>query len=314
MVSVKRSRIVVAGELNVDLIASGLEFAPEFDRDTLAESFEMALGGASANFACGAARLGNDVTFVSKVGRDSFGDFCLKALRDLGLSTRDVRRDSEIRTGVSIAISTTRDRMFVTYLGTISRVEFDEIPWSRLKGYDHLHLTSYFLQDRLRPRVPELFDRARSMGLTTSFDPNDDPSKQWDASIRDVFSRTDVLFLNESEAASVTGETTTRAALRALGKLVPTAVVKLGRRGATAIEGGRVVRVPGFKVAAVDTTGAGDTFAAGFVTARLDGHPLEECLRRANACGALCAMMPGATANQPDRAALERFLAAHSTN
>ena len=101
------------------------------------------------------------------------------------------------------------------------------------------------------------------------------------------------------------------AALKALGKEVSCAVIKLGARGALAIKNGEVSSVAGFKVDPADTTGAGDSFAAGFVSSYLRGRPVPECLCVGNACGALSTLQAGGTAGQPTRQTLKRFLDAH---
>jgi sugar/nucleoside kinase (ribokinase family) len=300
--------VVVIGELNVDAVATGLTQEPKLGLEIIAADFQLALGSASAIFACGVAKLGHEVTFISLVGRDDFGEFCLAALRDAGVSTRHVVRDPAEKTGITLALSTRRDRALVTYLGAISALRYEHVRMNLLKGKSHLHLTSYFLQEGLRPSFPRIFGEARSMGLTTSFDPNSDPTSSWGEEIWDVLAHTDILFLNKAEALQLTRTRDARAALRALAARVPCAVIKLGPKGAVAARGGETASAPGFKVDALDTTGAGDTFAAGFVSAHLRGLPLEECLRAGNACGALSTLKAGGTANQPGPGELKRFL------
>ena len=296
------------GELNVDALATGLTQAPKLGAEILATDFQMALGSASAIFASGVAKLGHEVTFISRVGRDDFGDFCLAALREAGISTRHVLRDPSEKTGITLALSTPRDRALVTYLGAIASLAYEHVRMPLLKGKSHLHLTSYFLQEGLRPSFARLFEEARAMGLTTSFDPNSDPTSSWGDEIWEVISHTDILFLNKTEALQLTRTRDVRRALKALAERVNCAVVKLGPQGAIGARGGEVASAPGFKVDALDTTGAGDTFASGFVSAHLRGLSLEECLRTGNACGALSTLKAGGTANQPDRSALKRFL------
>src|SRR5215213_7796849 len=306
------SGVVVIGELNVDAVATGLAQEPKLGLEIIAEDFQMTLGSASAIFASGVAKLGHEVTFVSKVGLDDFGDFCLEALRAGGIHVRHVLRDPSEKTGITLALSTRKDRALVTYLGAISSLRYEDLRTSLLKGRSHLHLTSYFLQEGLRPSFARIFAEARAAGLTTSFDPNSDPTSKWGEEIWEVLAHTDILFLNRDEALQLTRARDTRGALKALGVRVPCAVIKLGAKGAVAIKDGGVANAPGFKVDALDTTGAGDTFAAGFVSAHLEGLSLVECLRRGNACGALSTLKAGGTANQPDREALERFLREHS--
>jgi sugar/nucleoside kinase (ribokinase family) len=305
-------RILVIGELNVDIVATGVRQLPEIGAEVLAEDCELTIGSASAIFAAGIAKLGYPVTFVSQVGQDRFGDFCIAALKDAGISTRYVRRKAKDKTGVTIALSNTRDRALITFPGAIASFSAKDCDISLMKRHHHLHLTSYYLQRALKPSFPALFRHAKAAGLTTSFDPNSDPNQKWSRSINSVLKYTDVLFVNEREAKALTRRMNKREALKALGQLVPCAVVKQGPGGAVAIQNDEVIAAPGFQVKAVDTTGAGDSFAAGFVSAYVRRVPLTECLRIANACGALSTLAPGGTPGQPTQEELQRFLKANA--
>jgi sugar/nucleoside kinase (ribokinase family) len=301
--------VIVIGELNIDAVASGLSEAPRMGGEILASEFRLTLGSASAIFACGVAKLGHDVTFIARVGSDYFGKFCLAALREAGISTRRILRDKDLKTGVTISLSTRHDRALVTYPGAIAALGPEDVNRSRLKGHSHLHMTSYFLQTRLQASFPQIFREARELGLTTSFDPNSDPSHRWSQRVREVFAYTDLLFLNQTEALQLTRARTPREALKVLGKEVPCAVIKLGARGALAIKDGEVTSAAGFTVKTTDTTGAGDSFAAGFVSCYIRGLPITACLDAANACGALSTLQAGGTAGQPSRRVLKNFLA-----
>jgi len=314
MSGLQRPKILVIGELNVDIVATGLRSAPEMGAEILAEDCELTLGSASAIFAAGLAKLGHNVTFVSQVGRDYFGDFCLRTLQQLGVATRHVVRNANEKTGVTIALSGKRDRALVTHTGAVATLSAASIDPALMKRHDHLHLTSYYLQKALQPSFSDLFRRAKEMGLTTSFDPNSDPSNKWNRSIDGVLRYTDVLFVNDREAAKLTRSKTPKAALTALRTKVRCAVIKRGSRGAIAINDGATAAHAGFKVTAVDTTGAGDSFDAGFLSAYLRKAPLTECLRIGNACGALSATRVGGTAGQPSEPELQAFLRANGAN
>jgi sugar/nucleoside kinase (ribokinase family) len=301
-------RIVVVGELNVDLVVTGLNTAPIFGQEILAANFEMTLGSASAIFACGVAKLGNDVTFISQVGHDDIGKFCLEALRQAGISTERVRQDANLKTGVTISLSTPDDRALVTFLGAIAELGIEHVPVTDFEGHSHLHATSYFLQHNLRPFFPTILRKAKRYGLTTSFDPNSDPTSDWKESIWEVISQTDILFLNEPESLRLTRRADVGDALRHLSEVLPCAVIKLGPKGAMATRNGETVFVEGFKLDAVDTTGAGDSFAAGFLQGFLEGQDLRACLVFGNACGALSTLKAGGTTNQPTREQLADFL------
>lgn len=292
----------------MDLIATGLAEPPTLGHEVLASDFQIALGSASAIFACGISRLGYPVTFISQVGDDQFGEFCLGMLRRAGLQTDKVIKAPQLNTGVTLVLSARSDRALVTYLGAIAELEGERIPLEVLDGHSHLHMTSYFLQRKLQPYFPRLFAEARQRGLTTSFDPNADPALGWKGEIREVIAGADILFVNEPEARQLTNREDVNEALRALGETVPCVVIKLGSKGAAAIRDNEIEFVPGFQVETVDTTGAGDSFAAGFVHGFLERRRLRECLELGNACGALSTLQAGGTAGQPDSVQLNHFL------
>jgi sugar/nucleoside kinase (ribokinase family) len=312
MSRLQRPKILVIGELNVDIVATGLRSVPEMGAEILAERCELTLGSASAIFAAGLAKLGHRVTFFSHVGQDYLGDICLKALKQSGVSTRHVTRKVEEKTGVTIALSGKHDRALVTYAGAVATFKADSIDETMISKHDHLHLTSYYLQTGLRPSFAELFRQAKAAGLTTSFDPNSDPRDKWDRNIDSVLNYTDVLFVNEREAMKLTRSNATDDALKTLGTKVNCAVVKRGVCGAAAIQNEKIVNDRGFRIKAIDTTGAGDSFDAGFLWAYLRQAPLGECLRIGNACGALSAMSVGGTAGQPTPQELQEFIRANT--
>jgi sugar/nucleoside kinase (ribokinase family) len=302
--------VIVIGELNVDMVASGLTEPPQMGGEIMAADFELTLGSASAIFACGVVKLGHSVTFISQVGVDDFGKFSLAALRAAGIPTNNILRNRSIKTGITISLSTRQDRALVTYPGATVSLNYGRLKMALLKGQRHLHMTSYFLQTGLRPSFPRIFREARRMGLTTSFDPNSDPENSWDGGISDVLAETDVLFLNEAEALRLTHARSVQGALKILRQRVSCAVIKLGAKGAVAIKDGEVTSAPGFKIEALDTTGAGDSFDAGFISTYLRGASLAECLRAGNACGALSTLKAGGTGGQPDGRTLKKFLMA----
>jgi sugar/nucleoside kinase (ribokinase family) len=300
--------VAVIGELNVDLVASGLNSAPVLGREVLAEDFQTVLGSASAIFACGAARLGHPVSFFCRVGNDEYGRFCLDCLEKAGISTENVRIVPTSKTGVTISLSTRSDRALVTVLGTISELRYNDLDLQALQGHSHLHMTSFFLQTALRPSFPRILRHARKRGLTTSFDPNSDPLSSWGSDVWRVVDETTILFINEEEALHLTRKTNVKQALAHLAERAPCVVIKLGARGAIAAADGEIVSAPPFKVSPLDTTGAGDSFAAGFVHAFLSGRDLRGCLVEGNACGALSTLQVGGTGGQPDEKSLSKFL------
>ena len=162
------AKILVAGELNPDMILHGCGAFPTAGKEVLARDFAMVLGSASAICAMGLARLGNAVSFLSRIGTDLWGSFCLEILKRGGLDISNVIQDPALKTGVTVSFSSSKDRALVTFPGAIAELDEQDIPDKTLKEFDHLHVSSYYLQQRLRPGCRRLFDRAGKLGLTTS--------------------------------------------------------------------------------------------------------------------------------------------------
>lgn len=305
-------RVLCAGEINVDLILQDRSAFPVLGKEVLVEDSQLVLGSATAIMAMGLARLGTPVAFVGRVGDDVWGRYCLEAMagRDIDLSR--VIRGGALKTGVTVSITHPADRALVTYLGAISALTGADVPDAAMAGLDHLHVSSFFLQEGLRPHLPDLFARAHRAGLTTSLDTGFDPSGQWDGGLRETLRETDLFFPNEVELAALTGSEDPAEGLRRLGGGRTRVVAKLGKDGAAALDGGEVVRVPAYPVEAVDTTGAGDSFNAGFLHRWLAAAPLVECLRLGAACGALSTRGLGGTATQPTLAEAEALVRQHA--
>lgn len=290
--------IVIAGEINVDLIFTGVPALPQFGRETLAETYVQCPGSSSMILAMGLARLGDPVHFVGCCGNDAFGRFCIEALRDRGIDTAAVIPDDDLRTGVTVAMSSHGDRALLTWPGAIAELGADDVSDADLASAQHLHVSSYYLQTKLRPQLGELFARAHAAGLTTSLDPGSDPEQRWGRELIDVLRHVDVFLPNQSEACAISGTGTPEEALHALANGSTRIIVKAGSRGAMTLDAGQVLLTPGYTTNAVDTTGAGDSFNAGFLHARLRGWPVLDCLRWGNACGALSTRGIGGTAAQ----------------
>ncbi len=290
--------ILVVGELNADLILRG-DVTPAFGQvEKLIGDATLTLGSSSAIFACGAARLGLRVTFVGKVGDDEFGRFVLHELAARGVDTSGVVIDPSIKTGLSVILSRPEDRAILTFSGSIAALRFDEIDMALLRQARHLHLGSYFLLDALRADVPRLFETARAHGLSTSLDTNYDPAEAWDGGLANVLRHTDMFLPNETELCAIAGTRDRDAALENLTR-VPCVAVKLGAEGAVARRGSETAHAAGPSVQVVDTTGAGDTFDAGFIYGFMNGWELERVLQFACVCGALSTRAAGGTTAQP---------------
>ncbi|MCW5963414.1 MAG: sugar kinase [Bryobacterales bacterium] len=301
-------RILVAGEINADLICQGYREFPAPGKETLVDDFAITLGSASAICAAGLARLGNSTAFIGKVGADLWGDYCLEFLARLGVDVSRVEKSPALKTGITISISSHRDRALVTYLGAITALREGDIPDDLLRGFQHVHVSSFFLQEGLRPGLPRLFARATALGLTTSLDSGFDPAEQWAPDLHEVLAHTDVFLPNEVELAAISGCNETKPALEALRNGRTVVAAKLGANGAAALVDGGLVEAPPITVTPVDTTGAGDSFNAGFLHAWLRGMPVATCLRAGTFTGGKSTEAMGGTGGQPDAAMLDAWL------
>lgn len=293
-------RVLVVGELNVDLVMQGYHAFPAPGREVLVDDFLMTLGSASAIAAAGLAKLGTPVSFYSRIGRDPWAAHCLDTLTAAGVDVSRLVFDEGLKTGVTVSISSSVDRALVTFPGSIEAVTPADAAGVSLAGFHHLHVSSYFLQAQLRPAIPELFQRATAEGVTTSLDPGFDPDETWQG-LPECLANVDLFFPNETELQGVSGSEALDSGLRALGNGRTMTVVKLGPLGCATLDGGEVLRVPSPSVEPVDTTGAGDSFNAGFLDAWLRGESLTSCLHAAAFCGATSTRAVGGSTGQASR-------------
>jgi sugar/nucleoside kinase (ribokinase family) len=235
----------------------------------------------------------------------------VRALAARGVDTRRIARSEQLKTGATISLSTAHDRALLTFPGTIAALESSRIDPAWFAEARHVHVASYFLQPRLASGLADLLAVARRTGATISLDTGWDPAERWDGGLPAVLEQVDIFLPNEIEARCITGLPHVEEALERLAGKVPVVVIKLGAQGAIARRAQEIARVPSLPVEVVDTTGAGDSFDAGFVYGYLQGLPLTECLRVAVACGSLSTRAAGGTTAQPT---LAEVLAAGAAN
>jgi sugar/nucleoside kinase (ribokinase family) len=268
--------LLVIGDCNPDLLVAGADVVPEFgQREKLVDTGRLLVGGSASIFACGAARLGLAVALVATVGDDAFGSFMLERVGERGVDTSGCRSVAGVDTGLTVALVRDGDRAMLTAPGAIPLLTAEMVPAALVASARHVHVASYHLLDGLRPGLPALVAAAHAAGATVSVNPQGEVGDGSGAELRALVPAIDLLLLNEQEH-------------RSLGTVNgPLVVVKHGPGGAAAHTAGGVVRAVGHPVEAVDTTGAGDSFDAGFLAAWLAGEPPERALALGNACGAL---------------------------
>ena len=282
--------VITFGDMCVDLIVSGADVVPRFGQvEKLVDDYVVELGGSCCIFACQAARLGLRAGILGRVGDDNFGRLILRRLDECGVDTRHVIVDPALKTGLGIALCQGSDRAILTYLGSLAALGPDDVSDEFLASARHLHHGSFFLHSGLRPHIPEIFRRARELGLTISLDTNWDPEERWNSTLAESLLLTDLFLPNEQEALHISGCAGLEEAVAWLharglpaGAVV---VVKRGVHGARVYDGDRVVECTVTPATGGDSVGAGDSFDAGFLAGWLHGLPPSQCLDIACRCG-----------------------------
>lgn len=289
--------IVIAGEINLDLILSGLPEEMPRERELLADGFTMTLGSSSAILAHNLARLGVSVGFICSLGSDPLGAIAFDYLRKANVDlSRTLKSRSGTGTGVTVLLTHSADRHILTFPGTMTEMRVEDLDLSYITSARHFHLSSLFLQKGMQHGLPTLFRQLKEAGLTLSLDTNDDPDDRWESGLQELLSLVDIVLPNESEACRMTGMQDVEQAAERLAQQVPLVVVKCGSRGALVRFLGRRWFVKSVPVTPVDTIGAGDSFNAGFLKAFLEGSFPEDCAAYANRVAALSTQRAGGIA------------------
>jgi len=271
------ARVVCAGHLNWD-VTLRVPALPDPDGEVNVDDRRSGGGGSAANVANGLSDLDVEAALLGSVGADEKGRTAREELAANGVDVTNVVESASRETTTKyIVVERSGEVMVLGCPGANEAFEARDLPTSELARADHLHMTSQ------RPETAtRLAERAREHDVPVSFDPG---RRIDDRGYGPAVTAVEYLFLNDREAAL---------ALDAFDLSDQTLVLKHGPEGAEVRRDGDRVAHPGYPIDAVDTTGAGDAFAAGFIAATVDGASDERALAVANACGALASKSPGA--------------------
>lgn len=282
--------------------------------------YSLAVAGAELNVAIGLARLEHPVTYMTKLGRDPFGQVVTNCLTENHIGSQFIQYSEQQTTGFMLKslVSSGDPEIFYYRKGsaasTLSKSDIDQIDFS---GCALLHLTGIFpsLSESTREAAYYAIDQARAAGAKISFDPNLRP-QLWPSqdvmitTLNDLAAKADYVLPGEGEGEILCGSRDAQAISDFyLSRGAGAVITKLGSQGAFAADHLHRTFVPGFTVKkVVDTVGAGDGFAAGLISALLEGASLEEAARRGNAIGALQVMSRGDNTGLPNRQKLDAFM------
>lgn len=284
------------------------------------DEYSLALAGAEFNVAVGLTRLGHAVSYLTKLGQDPFGRRIVKFMGREGISTDDIIFDETLRTGFMFKGSTTQGDPEIFYFragsaaSTLSPADVEGLDLSKF-GAIHMTGITPALSDNTRDLCRFLAEKACELGLFLSFDPNLRPqlwpSREVMASyINEFASQCDLFLPGIAEGELLTGISDASALARYYRSLgAKNVVVKVGSDGAYFDTDEGVGQVPGFHVSRiVDTVGAGDGFAAGVLSARMECLSWYDSVRRGNAVGAIQVMSVGDNDGLPTREQLDMFM------
>ena len=278
-------KVLFVGDINVDVIMGGLESLPIPDKEITCKTFDVTMGSTAVISACAYSCLGGSSSFMGLTGLDDYGEFMIDGLKSFNVDTSLVKRTDKVRTGVTINMIHESTRTQVTYTGAISEFGPEHVTCEAIGDFSHIHFAGPYLQTNFIGEITGLLQLAKEKGVTTSIDPQWDPAKKW-AYMEEWLPLLTILFVNNGEALSITGNGDILKAFRELTEKTPCPVMKCGPEGVYIMENGKPVLIPTKKITVVDTTGAGDSFDAGFLYAILEKNmPLTDAAKFANAVG-----------------------------
>ena len=276
-------QLLCAGEAFEDLIFIGLDHLPELGEEIKTDRFTATIGGGAVITSVQAARLGMRTQLIS-----ALSDAAVTRLKKERVTVTSLRKKNEPH-AITAALSTGDDRAFVTYNGVNAQLErrlasvFSREPIAESRKPTHVHFCFY---PHNCHQWTVILSKLRERGITTSWDFGWNEPLTNDRGLTDLIDSLDFLFVNDREARLYTGTSSLQDAISEWRKRKAITIIKLGDQGAVWLAPDRDILVPAPKVKAIDTTGAGDAFNAGFLVAWMNGKQPKQCLAAGNKLGA----------------------------
>lgn len=304
--------VTCLGILVADVVGKPVEHLPERGKLTLVDRMELHGGGCANNTGIGLAKIGIKTAVIGKVGSDGFGDFMVSSLKGSGVDTSGVVRDGSVATSATmVMVHGDGERSFIHYLGANATLSDDDVNWDVVKNSKILHIAGSFLMPGFDGQpTANVLKKAKQLGVTTALDTAWDSKGQWMKLLEPCLEYIDYAVPSIEEARMVTGKQDPADVAKVLmDKGVGTVALKMGSEGCYIKSADAELRIPIYRVNAVDANGAGDAFAAGFLAGLANGWDLERTGKFGNATGAFCVTALGATTGIKDQATIEKFIA-----
>jgi sugar/nucleoside kinase (ribokinase family) len=293
------SQVACVGILVADAIGRPIDTIPEKARLQLFDQMELHVGGCAANTGIALAKLGVDVSVIGKVGHDGFGDFLIKAIGRWGVNTDSIVRCEEASTSFTfIMVSSDGERRFLHTIGANATFTDKDVNMRAVQDAKIVHVAGSFLMPTFDGvQTAKVLKAARKAGVRTALDTAyNDRVKDWLGKIKPCFPHLDWFMPSIEEAEKISGRKDFREMARFFREGgCRNVAIKLGREGSYVLTDDEEAHVPIYKVKTVDTSGAGDCFAAGFLCGILKEWSAEESARFGNAVAAHCVQAIGCT-------------------
>jgi sugar/nucleoside kinase (ribokinase family) len=291
--------VVCIGILVADVWAKPVNEWPERGRLSLVDRIGISIGGCAANTGIHLAKLGGSVAVMGKVGRDVFGEFVTKTLESYGIVARVARSDEAGTSATMVMIDDEGERSFIHYVGANATLRPEDLDMELIKQARVVAFLGALVMPGFDGEpAASVMAEARAAGATTALDTVWDDTGRWMEVLEPCVRQADLFLPSLAEAQELTGEREPRrVAKKLLDYGVKVVVLKMGEEGCYVLSReGEEYMVPVYEVNAVDGTGSGDAYVAGFLRGYVEGWPLERCAKFGNAAGALCVTGIGATA------------------
>lgn len=303
--------ILCVGEIVADVVARPVENIDFRIDSMLVEEISIKNGGDAMNTSINLARLGNDVALIGKSGNDILGKFLIEKAKEEGVNMEYMPLSEDAPSSKVIAlIKNNGERCFLHYSGANDYFSFKDIDLSALDNCKFLHIGGVFHLPRFDGEgTAQLLKYARRKGVITCMDVAWDHSSRWSKVIHPCFKHLNYFIPSINEAKHIAGtDNVKRIAAYLKENGVETVVIKLGEKGSYCSAKDRSFYSSSYSVKAIDTTGAGDSFVAGFLTGLNQGAQLEECITMGTAAAAFVVQKIGATDGMPNLKMLQKFI------
>jgi sugar/nucleoside kinase (ribokinase family) len=309
------AKITCVGILVADLLGRPIDRIPEKGKLILIPQMEMHVGGGANNTGVVLKKLGEEVVMVGKVGQDGLGEFVINSLRKEGIDPKGITCTSEYPTSSTmVLIDSQGERSFIHCVGANQSLRNEDIKDEFFLVSDIVHITGTFLMPGFDgPETTALLKRVKKAGIMTSIDTYWDDTGKWLQTIESYLPHIDIFISNRDESTHISGrQNMVDNAQFFLDYGIKVVAIKMGEEGSFIMTKEEKIFVPPFKVKAIDGTGAGDAYAAGFLVGTLKNWDLYEIGRFSNACGAMCVQAIGATEGVGHFDEVMEFIRKHS--